>query len=194
MKHCRVALDYGHGGEKPGAVYAGIEEKAMNLQLGNLIYRDLHQQSHDDPLNVVLTRDADEHIPLRVRYQLINQYHQSHPLQLVVSIHYNAAPTVPSAKGFEVYYLQGSKNGSAAARAIVESVAQQGFNIRGRGYKTTAELGRKLAMIHKTAPPSVLIETGFLSNDEDRKNAIDPDWQQTMANAITQGIWHYLRA
>lgn len=195
----RITLDYGHGGAKPGASYNGVVEKAVNLELGSRIYEALHAQvdSHGaehEELKVTLTRDSDQDIPLSIRYQLINQYHQQHPIDLVVSVHFNAAPSVPQAKGFEVYYLEGSTNGTAAAKEIINAVAEHGFYIRGKGYKTTAELGRKLAMIHKTAPPSVLIEAGFLSHDVDRANAVDIHWQTQMADAIAQGIWSYLRA
>ena len=190
----RVVLDYGHGGVKAGAVYGGVQEKSVNLQLGSRIYDALHEQSTtEETIKVVLTRDSDEHIPLRVRYQLINQYHSGHPIHLVVSIHFNAAPSVPSASGFEVYYMKGSNRGTPAAQTIVENVKSKDFKIRGRGYKTTASLGRNLAMIHKTQPPSVLIEAGFLSNDQDRADAVDAQWQEDMSQAISAGIWNYLR-
>lgn len=193
MSEYRVVLDYGHGGEKAGAVYAGVQEKTVNLQLGNRIYDALHGLAQsNNSTRVILTRDSDEHIPLSIRYKLINQYHRSHPVNLVVSVHFNAAPSVPSANGFEVYYLEGSNNGTAAAKAIVEHVQQNGFKIRGRGYKTTASLGRNLAMIHKTHPPAVLIEEGFLSNDQDRANSIDATWQDSLAHAIAAGTWHYM--
>ncbi|VUD59192.1 N-acetylmuramoyl-L-alanine amidase AmiC [Thalassocella blandensis] len=191
----RVTLDYGHGGDKPGASYAGVLEKDLNLQLGNKIYSALHELSEEqETLKVILTRDSDEDIPLGIRYQLINQYHKVHTIDLVASIHFNAAPSVPQAHGFEVYYLDGSVKGTAAATSIVQHVRQQDFYIRGRGYKTTAELGRQLAMIHKTTPPAVLIETAFLSNENDRLNAVNINWQNQMAQAIAQGIWAYLRS
>ena len=201
----RVTLDYGHGGEKPGASYAGVLEKTVNLQLGNKIYSALHNLNISDssnvpnatslnhPINVTLTRDSDQHIPLSIRYQLINKYHTHYPIDLVVSIHFNAAPTVPQAHGFEVYHLAGSIEGTRAAKTIIEKVVEDNFYIRGRGHKTTAELGRKLAIIHKTVPPAILIETGFLSNEADRNNAIDPVWQDEMANTIAAGILNYLR-
>lgn len=193
MSIVRVVLDYGHGGEKPGASYGGVQEKAVNLQLGSKIYSSLHDQAGADKLKVILTRDTDEGIPLSIRYRLINQYHVTRAINVVVSIHFNAAPSVPSAHGFEVYYMQGSIKGNAAAKSIVESVNDDGFDIRGRGYKTTAELGRQLAMIHKTAPPSVLIEAGFLSNDADRASAINIEWQDKMAKAVAKGIWNFIR-
>jgi N-acetylmuramoyl-L-alanine amidase len=62
-------------------------------------------------------------------------------------------------------------------------------HIRGRGYKTTESLGRKLAMIHKTAPPAVLLECGFLSNEEDLANSVDPAWQERLSATIAKAIW-----
>jgi N-acetylmuramoyl-L-alanine amidase len=190
MGDYRILLDYGHGGEKSGAVYAGIQEKALNLQLGSRLYQDIHEQCPTgDTIRVVLTRDQDEHVPLSVRIKLINQYHRSHPINNLVSVHFNAAPSVPAAKGFEVYYLKGSNAGERLAKTIVKETEAADFNNRGRGYKTTESLGRKLAMIHKTSPPAVLLECGFLSNEEDLANAIDPAWQERLSTTLAKAIW-----
>ena len=40
--------------------------------------------------------------------------------------------------------------------------------------------------------PSILIETGFLTNDEEEKNLIDENYQSQLARAIAEGIVEYM--
>ena len=40
--------------------------------------------------------------------------------------------------------------------------------------------------------PAVLVECGFLTNDEEAKNLKDEEYQETLAEGIAQGILTYL--
>lgn len=190
----RVVLDYGHGGSKPGAVYEGVEEKTVNLLTGQKIFEALHKdETGNNKIQVMLTRDADYNIPISVRYKLINAHDSDeNPVHLVVSIHYNAFAN-SSVRGFEVYYAEKSTNGKKAAQAILNKIREGGLTVKGNGMITTKRLGRKLAMIHKTDPPSVLIEIGYLTNPVDRRNAEDPSFRLKVADKISEGIWAYLK-
>lgn len=187
----RVVIDYGHGGEKSGAVYGDAMEKDLALSTGRKIYEALHFLEAGRKIEVLLTRDADYDVPIAVRCELINAHHAQKPIELSTSIHYNAAQT-PSASGFEVYYAANSKKGMSAAGHIAESVRLAGVALRGNGAKTTEQLGRRLAMIHDPIPPAVLIEVGYLSNEKDRLRALTPASREQTARAIAEGIWKYL--
>ncbi|UCE19723.1 MAG: N-acetylmuramoyl-L-alanine amidase [Gemmatimonadota bacterium] len=191
MNTRRVVIDYGHGGSKPGAVYGGVEEKTVNLFTGQELYHELHKHDEGQDIQVMLTRDSDYDIPISVRCQLINQHHERQPIGLVISVHYNAVGD-PSVSGFEVYYLASSVKGLAAAREVLRVVQQAGIPVRGQGLITTAQLGRRLAMIHKTKPPAILIEVGYLTNVLDRNNAQDPSFRTNVARAVAKGIRAYL--
>lgn len=186
-----VVLDYGHGGSKSGAVYNGAVEKQLNYLTGSQIYSSLHEHEQRRRIRILLTRDEDYDVPLRTRCDLINQCNVKHQVDLAVSVHFNAA-SVASAQGFEIFYLNGSDNGAKAAKSILESVKSSDIQIRGKGMKTTKDLGRKLAFIHKITPPAVLIEVGFLTNETDRDNAMKPEYRKYVADSIAQGIWQYL--
>jgi len=188
----RVVLDYGHGGSKAGAVFDDVQEKALNLILGERIRTALKQQvPAGKKVDVLLTRDEDYDIPLSARFGLINEHHRRTPIDLVVSVHHNAAGTT-LAKGFETYINEGNSLTRAHARAIANKLSEQGFRLRNGGVLTTAQLGRRLAMIHKTAPPSILIEAGYITNPEDFSLVTDPAKQGQMATAIAEGIWSVL--
>lgn len=191
MSKYRIVLDYGHGGSKPGAVYRGTEEKTVNYLTGQELYRHFGDLGGNRDLQVLLTRDADYDIPLRTRCALINAHHAQEPIHLVLSLHYNAAGT-PTAAGFEAYYVATSPKGAGAADKIVAAIRQANFTLQSKPVKTTDELGRRLAILHKTYPPAVLVEVGFLTNPIDWGNATDPQFRSGVARAMAQGIWNYL--
>jgi len=188
-----IVLDYGHGGSKPGAVHGGAVEKELNMLTGEELFGFLHSRYGDKPdFRVFLTRDGDYDISLRGRTGLINECHKTRPISLALSVHYNAAGS-SSAKGFEIFYAEGSTRGEKAARAIVDAVKEHEVtSIRGHGFKTTAQLGRRLAFIHNTIPPAVLVEVGFLTNPKDRANALRASFRQDIGKAMAIGIGNYL--
>lgn len=188
MSAARVVLDFGHGGSKPGAVYGGVEEKTVNLLLGQSLAERLRQAD----LDVLLTRDGDYDVPLGVRCRLINGEHEKTRITLVVSVHHNAFSSA-EAQGFEAYYLQGSSGGTRAAQTIVDKVREHGIPVHRDGLVTTSQLGRRLAMIHKTLPPAVLIEAGYLTNPVDRANATSPSFRSRVADAVGEAVVTYVR-
>ncbi len=191
MSKYRIVLDYGHGGSKPGAVYGGVEEKTVNLLTGQDLYRRLHAGKGDRDLQVLLTRDTDYDIPLNTRCALINEHHKQEPIQLVLSVHYNAAGS-PQPTGFEAYCVATSPKGPIAAEEVAKAVRQVGIPVRPYAVKTTAQLGRRLAILHNTHPTAVLVEVGFLTNPLDRGNATNPQFRSDVARAVARGIWNYL--
>ena len=99
-----IVIDAGHGDQDPGAVAKnGIKEKDINLsvakKLAEILVRDYGKK-------VILTRQEDVFVPLRERGNIANKNNAD----MFISIHSNAAPSVTSRKGFEVYFL--SENGS----------------------------------------------------------------------------------
>jgi N-acetylmuramoyl-L-alanine amidase len=188
MSAARVVLDFGHGGSKPGAVYGGVEEKTVNFLLGQLLAERLRQES----LSILVTRDGDYDVPLGVRCRLINAEHKRTRIALVISVHHNAF-THTDAQGFEAYFLHGSHGGTLAAWDIVDKVREHGITLHRDGLITTTQLGRRLAMIHKTLPPAVLVEAGYLTNPVDRANAVSPSFRSRVADAIGEGVVAYLQ-
>ena len=185
----RIVLDYGHGGSKTGAAYQGILEKHLNLDLGQKIYQQLKKFS--DEIQIMLTRDDDYDIPISSRCALINAHHHQQAIHLVASIHHNAADNV-NAHGFEVYINEGNQLTRRYALAIAGEISAIGLTLRNGGVLTTQQLGRRLAMIHKVAPPAILIEAGYITNQKDRSLITNSETQTVMAKAIATGIWNVL--
>jgi len=101
-------IDAGHGGKDAGGKKLfGLKEKEMNLlvakELGELL-------KSGDMFDVLLTRSADEFVPLSERSNVANSY----KADIFVSIHANASRDRKE-KGFEVYFMSEKASDPGAA-------------------------------------------------------------------------------
>lgn len=101
-----IILDPGHGGRDPGAVRAGVTEKALNLDIARRVETLLKQKGY----RVVMTRRSDQTVSLGSRVALANRYQRA----VVVSIHCNASK-YRSAHGVETFYCSSSGRKVASA-------------------------------------------------------------------------------
>ena len=51
----------------------------------------------------------------------------------------------------------------------------------------------RLAVLRENPAPAVLIEAGFISNQNDEKFLNDPKWRETAAQAAAEGIADFVR-
>lgn len=104
-------IDPGHGGIDSGAVgREGSQEKHVVLEIANHVRRILHEQEH---VEVRLTREEDEFIPLFQRVEIAHQ----HQADLFISIHADGF-TSPEASGASVFALSNRGASSAMARYL----------------------------------------------------------------------------
>jgi N-acetylmuramoyl-L-alanine amidase len=94
-----VVIDAGHGGKDPGCAGVGSSEKEITLALA-LKLRKIIQSRFPD-VQVVLTRDKDEFIPLHERSRIANKAQAD----LFISLHCNAMPQPSRIHGSETYVL-----------------------------------------------------------------------------------------
>lgn len=79
----------------------GIREKDVALAFSRALARELEA---DSTLEIRLTRDADEFVPLWERGALATRWKGERP-GVFLSIHANALPNRPDVRGFETYFL-----------------------------------------------------------------------------------------
>ena len=104
-----------------------------------------------------------------------------------VSIHANAISlSRPDVNGVETYHAPGARLGSRLARTI-HNVILRTFNMRDRGVKAA-----RFFVIRRTSMPSVLVETGFVTGNQDHKRLRNPAWRKQMAAAIARGVLLFL--
>ncbi|QJW47172.1 N-acetylmuramoyl-L-alanine amidase [bacterium BFN5] len=104
---------------------------------------------------------------------------------LFISIHCNAAAST-EARGTETYCYQWGSEGAALAQCIQSQIIRS-LNTVDRGVKTA-----NFQVLRETDCPAVLVETAFISNEEDEKLLADAVKRDDFARAIARGITDYV--
>lgn len=181
-----VVLDAGHGGYDDGSVSdSKVKEKnitlAITLKLGKIL--------EENNIEVVYTRTSDDVswpsdnvADLLTRSEIANEANADY----FVSIHLNYSEVAQDeVQGSEIWVRRSdSKSEELAINVNNQLEALDGMI--SRGLKDEAE--SPLSVIEYNNMPSILIETGFLSNKHDTKYLSNDKNQSEMANAIAQGI------
>lgn len=176
-----IVLDPGHGGEDEGCARAGVMEKDINLSIAKAVKQKLEQMGYD----VLMTREGDTDVSLEQRVWLANEKQAS----LYISIHQNACEEESSdIRGVETYYssTKGQDGSERLAKLLQKEITGQ-TDAPGRDVIDREEL----YVVRETAMPSCLVETGFLSNREDRELLITTEYQDRMAAAIADSVELY---
>lgn len=150
-----IMLDAGHGGQDPGAVYKGRQEKNDNLRLALAVGEILKNNGID----VFYTRTTDIYQTPFEKAQLANQA----GVDYFISFHRNSSPKDNQYNGAEVLIYDKSGIKYQMAENILGALGEVGFR----------EIGVKerpgLVVLRRTRMPALLIETGFINSDDDNK-------------------------
>ena len=167
-----IMLDAGHGGEEPGAVYMGRQEKDDTLNLVLAIGEILQNNGID----VEYTRTTDVY---ESPYQKAMEANEA-GVDFFISIHRNSSPIPNQYMGVEslVYDLSGIKYEMAKnINAQLETVGFVNLGVQARP---------NLVVLRRTQMPAVLVEVGFMNSDTDNK-LFDENFND-IASAIADGI------
>ncbi len=167
-----IALDAGHGGSDPGAVYNGRNEKDDNLRLALAVGDILKNKGVD----VVYTRTDDIYETPFKKATDANDAGADY----FVSFHRNSGENPNTASGAQTLIYSNGGEKEKIARNIQDNLVEQGFKDLGIVERPN------LVVLKRTRMPAVLIETGFINNDKD--NAKFDDDFDAIANAIAAGI------
>lgn len=172
-----IVIDPGHGGVDEGCSREGIWEKDINLQLSLLLKEQLEQKEYQ----VLLTRESDMVLSLEERVELANNA----KADLYISIHQNACEAMESdVSGIETFYSEEQGTNGKRLAQLVHSNVILYTDKRDRGIHSK----ENLYVIRETDMPSCLIETGFLSNSEDRQALTDVEFQEKIVKGMVSGI------
>ena len=167
-----IMLDAGHGGQDPGAVYKGRQEKDDNLKLALAVGEILERNGID----VSYTRTTDIYQTPFEKAQLANQA----GVDYFISFHRNSSPKDNQYQGVEVLVYDKSGIKYQMAENIVGALGELGFR----------EIGVKerpgLVVLRRTKMPALLIETGFINSDGD--NQLFDEKFQEIAQSIADAI------
>lgn len=150
-----IMLDAGHGGQDPGAVYKGRQEKNDNFKLALAVGEILKNKGID----ISYTRTGDVYQTPFEKAQLANQA----GVDYFISFHRNSSPKENQYNGAEVLIYDKSGIKYQMAENILGALGEVGFR----------EIGVKerpgLVVLRRTRMPALLIETGFINSEEDNK-------------------------
>ena len=172
MADYRIALDAGHGGSDPGAVYKHRRQKDDTLDL-TLAVGDILKKNGID---VYYTRTTDEYeTPFKKATDANNS-----GANLFVSIHRNSSENPNQYSGVETLVYSDTGLKAEVARNINNQLEDAGFKNLG------VDERKNLVVLKRTKMPAVLVEAGFINNDKD--NYLFDEEFDSIAQAIADGI------
>ena len=172
----KVVLDPGHGGTDYGAIRDGINEKDLTLDITQRVASILKSKGY----KYAMTRTDDTYLGLQERCD----YSEAENPEIFVSIHVNSAvATEPS--GLETHYFH------EPSRELAETI--QKHMVKNIDSKDRGIIKSKFYVINHTDVPAVLVETGFLSNPDERAELVTEKRKDATAKAIAEGIIEYLK-
>jgi N-acetylmuramoyl-L-alanine amidase len=176
-----IVIDPGHGGNDPGAVGNGLQEKDVTLSVGKLTAEKLKQMGYD----IHMTRTDDKYLALNER----TDFAYSLSPGVFVSLHMNAYSN-SSVDGTETYstgeatsLTPTEKADSAKLATFIQARLLDSIETNDRGTKEA-----EFYVIDKNYTRSVLVEMGFISNPEDANLFKTTEGNNKAAAAIAQGI------
>ena len=171
-KQNSVIIDPGHGGSDPGAIYGNRREKDDTLALSYDIGNALEQRG----IRVEYTRIGDVYNSPYEKAEIGNRS----AADLFLSIHRNAMSVPGTGSGTMSLIFGRGGDAETFAKNINKELAKTGWKDLGISERPN------LVVLRDTALPAVLVEVGFLDNENDN-DFFDATMRQT-ADAIADGI------
>lgn len=180
-----ILLDPGHGGKDPGALgYGGaVEECDINLAVAYYAKQALEERG----ATVYSTRGGDTTLELEDRKAIA----RSLKPDFFVSIHSNGSTNISSIGTATYYYKPFSKKLASNIYGEMLSVFK-GYLYSGQPslYDSISDGAPyyPFSVTRLDECPSVLIETGYVTNNDECYKLIQPSNQQLLGQAIARGI------
>lgn len=177
----KVVLDAGHGGADSGAIGGGIYEKDLNLEVAKLVQAKLMKKD----IYVYMTRTKDETLSLEDRVNYSNEINPD----IYVSIHTNSTVNLDT-YGLETHYF---KDNSYKLAQVIHNNFASYKNLKKWETIDRGVIKSRFYVINHTEAPAVLIEIGFMSNQDERAKLIKKGRKEDIADSIVEGILEYLK-
>ncbi len=214
----RIILDPGHGGIDSGAVGAGlVREKDIVLEIARKTRDFLEAEGYQ----VFLTRDDDRFLSLRKRTLLANRLQAELFVSIHANAAHNqlaqGTETFYYAPASSIWSRSLAQLENAVLRLESPSESEDngpgaeentGGERRRESIRAAAAVQKRLSaaartpnrgikaaefyVLKHTRMPSILVETGFLSNHRDLEKLNDTKYRAGVAAAIARGIGDYL--
>lgn len=173
-KKVDIVIDAGHGGNDLGVTANSITEKQIVEQITNKI------KSFNSNVVIHLTRNEDKFLSLEERTEFINKLKPD----LVLSLHVNSSLNNETS-GLEFYVAKGTEffEKSSEIAGKLHNKLSGSTCLKMSGIKTGP-----FYILKKSDVPAVIVELGYLTNENDKRHLIDDNEQNKIAKSISEFI------
>lgn len=190
----RFVIDAGHGGEDAGAVASdGTLEKDLNLDVASTLCSLLELNGSeailtrsDDKLLYDYYRDLEDYTGQKKVYDLKNRLKiaQERENSIYVGIHMNKFAE-EKYSGLQVYYSKNTDLSYEIANEIRKCVHSYLQPQNNRQIKAS---NSSIYILHHAKIPAVLVECGFLSNQEELSLLKDDEYQKKLCASMFSAL------
>ena len=179
LEKMKIAIDPGHGGSNTGAggTVSNIAEKNYTL----LIAKQLKKELEDEKATVFMTREKDTTLSMPERIDMIKAQEPN----FMISIHLNSSAK-DSVNGVSTYYRY------IGFKPLTQFILNRMLELDLKEFGNVG--GFNFALSGPTDYPNCLVEVAFLSNKEDEKKILDPEFHKAVAKKIVAGIKDWLKS
>lgn len=181
-----IYIDPGHGGIDPGATYKDIYEKDINLSIALKLKKELENNgaivylTRYDDIDLSISTNNHKKSDLNNRVRAINNSNAD----LFISIHLNSYGT--SWHGVQIFY-----DDNNSTNEVLASIMDK--NIKNLNGNRTYEKKNNLYLLKNIKIPGILVEVGFLSNENERYLLTNSKYQEKVSKSLCNGIKEYLK-
>jgi N-acetylmuramoyl-L-alanine amidase len=182
-----IVIDPGHGGVDNGASANHVIEKEITLAVSTKLAAVLREHG----ATVTLTRDSDLDYYTRgkggKRNDLLKRIEiiENSGAELFISIHCNAFRS-EKLSGAQVFYSP-----KFPESAILAERLQQAIKVISPDNKRQAKKDSAILLLNGSKVPGVMIETGYLTNQQEAVLLADNDYQNKLAEYIAKGLAYH---
>lgn len=190
----RFVIDAGHGGEDAGAIANdGTLEKDLNLEIAFLLSGLLELNGNDvkmtretDTLLYDYYDDLEDYTGQKKVYDLKNRLKiaEENENSIYVGIHMNKF-SASQYKGLQVYYSKKNEGSIDIANAIRNNTK---LYLQKDNNRSIKKADSSIYILNNIEVPAVLIECGFLSNENELNSLKDSDYQAELALTIFSSL------
>ncbi|MEO5947123.1 MAG: N-acetylmuramoyl-L-alanine amidase [Chitinophagaceae bacterium] len=180
LDNMKIAIDAGHGGNNPGA--AGIATKIGEKNYTLLIAKQIENALLEKEAKVYMTRRSDMSLSMYEREEMIG----AEDPDFMISVHLNSSVR-QEVKGVSTYYRY------IGFRPLTQYIQESMIKIE--GLEDFGNIGSfNFALSGPTDYPNCLLEVAFLSNRDDEKLILDPEFHKQVAKQVVEGIKDWLKS
>ncbi len=191
-----IIIDPGHGGVDGGAIGCdGTVEKDINLSISLKLADFLRFTG----FQVIMTRSEDISIhdsgATKIKDIKTSDLHnrmkimQETPNNLFISVHQNKY-SEEKYHGAQVFYSPNDEQSPLLAEEIQNSIIS---NIQTDNKREIKPSTKSIYLLYKAQSTAVMVECGFLSNQQEVKKLKDTSYQNQLAFTIMCGLVNYLQ-